>query len=73
MYDIRKDWTAISTLLVSSAVYTMISTTGDLTIDVFLILLGRRGPGGDRVLCKEYGCNLQDTFKLIGCAITMNN
>ena len=23
------------------------------------------------VLCKEYGCNLQDTFRLIGHAITM--
>ena len=29
------------------------------------------GPGRDRVLCKEYGCNLQDTFRLIGCVITM--
>ena len=25
-------------------------------------LLGRRGPGGDLVLCKEYTCNLQDTL-----------
>ena len=36
-------------------------------------LLGRRGPGGDRVLCKEYGCNLQDTFGLIGRSITMTS
>ena len=33
----------------------------------------RRGPGGDLVLCKEYGCNLQDTFRLIGCATTMTS
>ena len=33
--------------------------------------LGRRDPGGDRVLCKEYGCNLQDTFEFIGRTITM--
>ena len=30
-----------------------------------------KGTGGDRVLCKEYGCNLQDTFRLISRAITM--
>ena len=29
------------------------------------------GPGGDRVLFKEYGCNLQDIYMLIGRAITM--
>ena len=40
---------------------------------VFPVILGRRGPGGDRVLCKEYGCDLQDTFRLIGCAITMTS
>ena len=28
---------------------------------------------GDRVLCKEYGCNLQDAFRLIGGAITMTS
>ena len=38
--------------------HTVISTTG------------RRGPGGDHVLYKEYGFNLQDTFRLIGWAIT---
>ena len=27
--------------------------------------MGRHGPGGDRVLCKVHGCNLQDTFRLI--------
>ena len=31
------------------------------------------GPGGDHVLCKEYRCNLQDTFRLIDCAITMTS
>ena len=29
--------------------------------------------GGDRVLSKVYGCNLQDTFRLIGRAITMTS
>ena len=28
---------------------------------------------GERVLCKEYKCNLQDTFKLIGHAIAMTS
>ena len=37
------------------------------------ILLGRRGSGSDRIHCKEYGCNLQDTFRLIGCAIAMTS
>ena len=36
-------------------------------------ILGWRGPGGDRVLCKEYGCNLQDSFRLIGHAISMSS
>ena len=27
--------------------------------------------GGDHVIWKEYGYNLQDTFRLIGSAITM--
>ena len=39
--------------------------------DIDLIFLGRRGPGGDRVLYKEHECNLQDTFREIGRAITM--
>ena len=26
--------------------------------DVFPILFGKHGPGGDRVLSKEHGCNL---------------
>ena len=30
-----------------------------------------RAENGDRVLCKKYGFNLQDTFRLIGRAITM--
>ncbi len=29
--------------------------------------------GGDRVLWKEYGCNLQDTFRLFGRTITMTS
>ena len=29
--------------------------------------------GSDRVVCKKYGCNLQDTFKLIGRAIAMTS
>ena len=29
--------------------------------------------GGDRVLWKEYRCNLQDTFTYFGCAITMTS
>ena len=33
--------------------------------------MGRHDPGGDRVLCKEYGCDLQDTFRLIGRAIAV--
>ena len=36
------------------------------------ILLGKRGLGGDRVLCKEYGCNLQD-IRLIGRLIAMTS
>ena len=39
----------------------------------FLFLLGRSGLRGDRVLCKEYGCNLPDTFRLIGRAIIMTS
>ena len=37
------------------------------------MFLGRCGSGGDCVLYKEYGCNLQDTFRLIGRAITMTS
>ena len=33
--------------------------------------LGRHGPGNGRVLCKEYGCNLQDTFRFISRTVTM--
>ena len=37
-------------------------------------LLGKTWPWwGDCVLWKEYGCNLQDTFRLIGYAITMTS
>ena len=38
-------------------------------------LLGKTWPWGegDRVLCKEYGCNLQDPFMLSGRAITMTS
>ena len=35
--------------------------------------LGGRGPRGDRVLCKEYGCYLQDTFRLDGRAVTITS
>ena len=35
--------------------------------------LGRCGPGGDCVLCKEYGGNLQDKFMLISHAIAMTS
>ena len=34
---------------------------------------GRRSSGGDRVLCKEYGCNLQDAFRLICRATAMTS
>ena len=30
-------------------------------------------PEDDRVLCKEYGFNLQDTFRLIGHTVTMTS
>ena len=40
---------------------------------VFPILLKRRGPGGDRVLSKEYGSNLQDTFRSIGKTVTVTS
>ena len=33
----------------------------------------RRGPGGDCVLCKEYRCNLQNTFGLIGRTTAMTS
>ena len=33
--------------------------------------LGTHVSGGDNVLCKENGCNLHDTFRLIGHAISM--
>ena len=37
-------------------------------------LLGKTWPWwGDRVLWKEDGCNLQDTFRLFGRAITMTS
>ena len=39
----------------------------------FLILLERRGPECDRILCKEYRCNLQDTFRLIYCTFAMTS
>ena len=29
--------------------------------------------GGDHLLCKEYGCNMQDSFRLSDCAITMTS
>ena len=31
------------------------------------------GPRGDRVLCKEYGSNVQDTFRLTGRAVIMTS
>ena len=40
---------------------------------IFPILLGICSPGGDHIPGKEYGCNLQDTFRLIGRAITMTS
>ena len=51
-----------------------------LTLEVIIIARmcisnppGKSWPGGDRVLCKEYGCNFQDTIKLIGRAVTMTS
>ena len=35
--------------------------------------LGKTWPWRYRFLCKEYVCNLQDTFRLIGRAITMTS
>ena len=60
--DIQNHWTAVSTLL---------GLLSSLHHD--LPHLGRRGPGGDRVLCKKYGCNLLDTFRLIGRTIAMTS
>ena len=39
----------------------------------WLVILGRRGPRGDRILCKEYGCNWPHTFWLTGRAIAMTS
>ena len=39
----------------------------------YTILLEGHGPGGDRVLCKDYGCDLQETLRLIGRTTTMTS
>ena len=48
-----------------------------LALEVIIIMQKRisnpLGPGGDCVLYKEHGCNLQDTFRLIGRVITMTS
>ena len=45
----------------------------DKQVFVLPLFLGGRGPGGDRVFCKEYECNLHDTFRLIGRVIIITS
>ena len=45
--------------------WTAVSTLSGLIISVY------HDPKGDRVLCMEYVCNLQDIFRLIGRAIVL--
>ena len=75
MHDIREHWTTVSTLLgLISSVYRNLHhweikpATTEYRADTRQL---KRGPGGDRVLRKECRCNLQDTFTLSGCAITI--
>ena len=55
-------------------IYTLALEVIIITLMRISNLLGKKWPWvGDRVLWKEYGCNLQDTFKLIGRATTMTS
>ena len=77
-HDIQEHWTAVSTLLglISSVYVHLFPCPWDIILTRMRIskLLGKTWPWqNDHFLRKEYGCNLQDTFRLFGRAVTMTS